>query len=787
MNWKIFFTVSISGLFILFPANILGCASWDEDPYDYFTSFFSHKLVTHPGSNMFFYTSLAQFYNEEEPDNKISISQRMVQEWKAYCKNQAGPEDVQELVFNFSIENLEIIKQGIQNANPKAKKMVDSNAMANMLFTKKDIEAVDYLLLARATEKFSNTEDWDAVQRPDSLVLKSYENYALEKINTSKNDFLKQRLAFQLCKIAFYSGRYSAVLKWFDRYFKNEKISSVQQLALSYKAGSEYRLNKNKEAAYSFSKLFANDWLNRKNIYLGFLWSTNWAGEELEDEFAAQCSTKKDEVVMRTLFAMYGTKYRLNSIMNLYGLDKANPMLPLLVSREVHKLEENVLSPMLDKKKGGKSYYYSYSRYNDESQDHSAQLTQTRLFVEKMGAEASGQKSFYYSAAAHLAFISGDFNKTKSLLKLAEGAKPSAELKDQLHMIRLLVAVNEIRELNSTTEAKLLPSLKWLKAKAGKDEEYAQFYRNFFSQLMAEKYADQKNKAMMALSYGMSDRYNSYSGYGVDYLRDEMDIEDILNLYRVFTSQTPTSYQKFLMANSSIKKNHITDLMGTSYLRSHNFPKAIEWLQRSSLNDTLVNDSWDEKTGNVDPFFDYVNDSERYDRFSKTPWTKLSLAKKMLELEKQLLTTKDKEKKAGLYYKLATAYYNISYYGNSYSALVYYRPTSEWNTGEYAAQWEKEYYGVNKAKTYFEKAYRLTGNKEFRAACYFLFLKCDQRQVITDPYTWGTDSTFLRFKYNRYFPKFQKEFGKTKYFEYVYERCSYLRDFVEKSKVKSKK
>ena len=466
--------------------------------------------------------------------------------------------------------------------------------------------------------------------------------------------------------------------------------------------------------------------------------------------------------------------------MNLYQLDKNNPLLPLLISREVHQLEENILTPGMEKK-GGKSFYDFYCGQEEDSNEQNKRLHATRAYLEKIASESSLQKAFYYTAAAHLAFISQDWNKARSLEKLASESNPAQAVKDQLHLLRLLVMANEMQVLTPASEARILPSIKWLKTMAAKDEEFAQFYRNFFCQLLAGKYQAQKNKALMALCLGAGDLHSSYSGYAIEFLRNEMDIEDVMKLHQIFNSKSPSPYQKFLIHNSVLKPKHVIDMIGTSYLRSHNFTKAVEWLQRTKENEVLTNDSWDEKQVFVDLFFDYVNDSERYDKFSKTPWTKLSLAKKMLSLERSLVLTKDREKKAGLYYQLATAYYNLSYYGNSYYALVYYRPSTDWNDGEYAAEWEKEYFGVHKAKAYYEKAYQLTQNKEFKAACYFLFIKCDQRQVYTGPYYWNeTDSTFHHFKYNRYFQQFQKEFGKTKYFRYVYDRCSYLSDFVNK-------
>ena len=171
------------------------------------------------------------------------------------------------------------------------------------------------------------------------------------------------------------------------------------------------------------------------------------------------------------------------------------------------------------------------------------------------------------------------------------------------------------------------------------------------------------------------------------------------------------------------------------------------------------------------------------------PYTKLSFSQKMLELETTLSQTTNADAKAKLYYQLASAYYNISFYGNSHMAVDFYRHSSFWNTGTYALNWEKEYYGVVKSSAYYKKAYELSPNKEFKAAACFLYLKCMQRQLPRPEYdskmTYQQYENSLkafqkRFKNNPLFSNFTKEFGTTQFYKYTYNRCSYLRDFVGK-------
>ena len=147
-----------------------------------------------------------------------------------------------------------------------------------------------------------------------------------------------------------------------------------------------------------------------------------------------------------------------------------------------------------------------------------------------------------------------------------------------------------------------------------------------------------------------------------------------------------------------------------------------------------------------------------------------------------------------LFYEYASALYNMSYYGNSWNAVAYDRSGSDWNDGKHELPWEKEYYGVYEARNYYQKAYDVALNKEFKAACLFMVAKCAQKQLPLpeydyknyDQYQKNVDAFYVKFKNNPLFGKFKSEFGTTKFYQYAYNRCSYLRDFVEKTSAPAK-
>ncbi|RYF86931.1 MAG: hypothetical protein EON98_02115 [Chitinophagaceae bacterium] len=242
-----------------------------------------------------------------------------------------------------------------------------------------------------------------------------------------------------------------------------------------------------------------------------------------------------------------------------------------------------------------------------------------------------------------------------------------------------------------------------------------------------------------------------------------------------------------------MKKDGVVDVLGTSYLRDRNYAKAIEWLTKAGKLELLKETQYNYQTGkettlNVDPFFDYLNDWQRYNKSATTPYTKLTLAKKLQDMKTRVdaANTGDNSK---LFYEYASALYNLSYYGNSWNAVAYDRSGSDWNDGNYKVPWEKEYYGVYEASNYYQKAYDAAINKEFKAACLFMVAKCAQKQIPMPPYDYNRYEQYekdiaifnKKFMNNPLFGKFKSEFGTTKFYQYAYNRCSYLRDYVKKS------
>jgi hypothetical protein len=795
MSWKVFLTACASTVLLSLPQNIFGCAD-GPDPHDYYTSFFSKQTAAAPEYYPFYYTALLDFYDDwyDARDTKNYDEDKVIQEWKAYCG--VSTEAAAHFVYSVSGEDINSILSIVtKGAGPAIPDSVRKNAMTQCFLTNKKTEALQYLQFAKDVSEFCIPQDWDNPKKRDSLQLNGFINTADARYNKTTDPFLKDKYAFMRCKLAFHNNRFADCIRWYDAYFQPGNKSAVANLALGYKGGSLYNLGRNKEAAYCYMKQYAATKNDRKKIYQSFLWASQHANKDLVNEYVAVCKNDAEKADMYAMFALYGTDFRLAEIMNVYALNPSSSLLPLLAVREINKLEEQYVDPLVANNKNDKSLQVTESGIEKSSDRR--HMEQTIAFFDKLGRSKMAQADLYATGAAYLQYMNRDFAKARTTAAFARTLQPSPPVADQLQLINLLVMASEQQKLDAAREKELLPLFQWLNKKALENEEYAIFYRNFFSEVLAKKYNRQGDDHRAALAYGVSENLHSEArdpgyyaawGVGINYLRDKMNSSDLVRLFNLYETKSKTPYEQFLISNSAFRRNDLVDVIGTSYLRDFDFAKAAEWLRKTEAPQPLVEEYYqDNKTVviRVDPFYDYLNDWQRFDKQAPSAYTKRSLAEKMIQKHKSLDTARSAASKSKIYYELASAYYNLSYYGNAWSAVTWYRGGSDWYEGNYSTQWEKEYYGVFTARNYYQKAYELATDKEFKAAAYFMVAKCVQRQI--PRVSWYADeASFLayekRFRDNKMFPGFIKEFGNTKFYKYTYNRCSYLRDFIAQHK-----
>ena len=457
-------------------------------------------------------------------------------------------------------------------------------------------------------------------------------------------------------------------------------------------AGALYHSGKKEEAAFIFAQLCADNAVKRRSNYISFTFSTSGNEDETavsKDNVLKHCKTNREKANVIAAFALNSTADDLLQLQSIYQLDPSSPMLELLTTREVNKLEEKYLHPSIQKLKG-KKIMYSWSLFgwdvNNPNYDSlyaasEQEAKQMMNFCHTVAGNAAvANKGLFQVAAAYIAYISKDVKLANTYLQAAKQLRLTEKVKDQWMLTNLLVQINEKGKLDAAFEADILPSVQWLEAKAKKDEEWKKFYRNLFSEIIALQYEQQNEPHKAALALGCADKimyvkYNDYEDYGywsynsLSYLRTKLKGKEIETLHQLITSSSKTAWEKFMVDNNSYTKNEVADVAGTAYLREQNWSNAERWLKQ-------VSSSYYKKEPYktyliANPFADLLYDTHASTKQDTVVYNKLQYVRKMNTLLKQT-NSGTNEQKAKAFYQLANGLYQSSYWGNSWLLQEYY-------------------------------------------------------------------------------------------------------------------
>ncbi len=791
MNWKIFLTLCAGSFLVSFPQNIIGCGA-EVDPYDYYSSFFNADMAA-ASLKPFYYTANRFLYDEQEP---VSVEDTLSRQWAAYTGNVASAKDAKAFVTSFAQKDISTLYFNIEKKQPlKIPDSVRRNSMTTFFLTGKDPEALGYIIYAKKVEPFvtGDANSWEPVERDSVTMAKQIKN-GEQLLAAAKTNLFKLKYAYQIVRLAHYSGNYKAAIQLYDTYVApNHAEDILQSLSLSLKAGAMYHLGLKKESAYIFSKLFATSDVKKIAHYLSFKWAADSKADR--SEYLAVCKNEKEKADMLALFSLGSAADEITTIEKIYDLNPNNNFIETLVVREINKLEETYFSPAINKMPGGTLFYYNWAAGAGDSVLQQKENIVNRLtaFLLRAGKQKTSSAPLFTIAAGYCALMTKNFSAANTYLENAKKMRLTNKLKDQWMLTNLLLAINEQNNFNAATEEKILPSLKWLRQKALTEKvsftgwmDFAPwkiFYRNIFTGALSKKYHEKGEIYKEALCIGAAESLFAGDYNSMVFLHDKTDVKDVENMYALMTAKNKTPFENFLLDNNKIKQSDVVDFAGTAYLRNYDYANAVLWLQKTGTTKKYATKK--------NPFIELFKDVEEIQPGENTAVSKINFARQMLQLEKQAKT--DKQNAAKYYYKTALGLYNITYYGHTWELVQYYRSGSDgYMIPANATAFEKQYYGCYAAHDMFKKALDASSDKNFKAKCLFMMAKCSQKNIRRPQYEdfpnnyenfEAAEKVFLPlFKKNKYFPQLIKEYGNTAFFEDISTRCSYLADFVEKNK-----
>lgn len=819
-GWKrsVIYCVSFIIAYLCNVAFDLACGP-ETDPYDYYTTFFRGGIVLPDHDYRPFYFNSERLLND--PDEQTSEADINTAEWAEYLKTEgATPKDISKVLYHLNTKTDSVYFRDSQPLKHGLPDSLKNNTFLNALQSKAQAQnALVYLGLIKKLEPLVNIayQPWDPKPLDTAAVFNAGKAYLLKGANEKQDKFLKLRYLYQAQRLLHYAGRYKEAAGVYNDHIAGIKTSShVAGWSLALKAGELCRLGDTVQSAYLFSKVFSNYPERRVQAYRNYV-----ANHAPPAQVLKLAKNNEEQAAIYAIQGFHNYDLDLSALKNVYRIAPKSPMVNVLLLREINKLEERYLNGKLT----GVDYY-SYWQSKSKAKDslqtvYANHINQLNTFCKQLSAERKiNEPVLARLASAYLAWMQGDSKAGFATLTALSAEKLNDRLDSQRQIINLLLTAQSALKFDNVNEARLLPSLQWLSKKVRQEElaqkgkpewdwqsynepaNYANMSRDFYSLILKPAYLKQKDTVMAAFA-----QLNSEWGNTPINIKDnELLSCDILpeiwqrqlrsyhiqNMLKMAANPARTPYLKFFMTPVSAKSLPVIyELLGTVYLREHNYAAAVTSLNHvpQPKQKKAVSNIWndDDKPQYPSPFVSATNDYPKiYAKAERYAYDKLKFATEMAALQTQI---KAKPKDYVAYYKLASGLYNTSTYGNSWEFISYRWSSYDYEKGN-RDYYDRDFTQCTSAEKYFLKARSLTNNPDVKAQCTFMAAKCRQKQIAypardyDDYKQWEKREAayHLKVRNNPYFIEMQRDYAKTNFIKLAIADCSYLRDFLKARK-----
>lgn len=785
----------------------------EPDPYDYYVSYF-HNNTAGEGYTPFSLNHLQVLYSETEPESEADINSA---DWADYLGGGVEPADVKAVMYLTDAATDTVIAAYLNRDIKELPDSLSGNTYLKALKTHKG--ARNYYLFAKTVEPHATTtySYWDPEPVDDSAMVALGEAALKLTKKTKRDKFLQYRYAYQAARMYHFCGGYDQAVAIYDEWLANpHQPTAVSGWALSLKAGAERRLGEAAEAAYLFSRVFQLSPERRVQAYKNF----NYIDVAVEEVLAFTQSDEEKAAIL-AIEGFHNTDFDPETLSSVYQLAPASPLVGALLTREINKLEHQLTEASMYYNGGWWSDYYRPDSVQEKARTHAAWVA---AFAHRLATEKRySEPELGTVSEAYIQWLLKNNEQAGELLVQLNPDRLSERLADQYRIVELLVHVRQLTAGDAVDEKALLPALQWLDRKRaaevesirkqygreyyywrdGKDMRFNRTAANLYQSVLVPHYMAQQDTAMAAL----------LMRHGESFAAEQSDAST--NLFDRMGWSTQAFWQEQLQPAAleqlaewgrngvdrpwaalfegelgPLDSDEFWDLLGTAYLRVHDYPAASKAF--ANLSDEFEIPQYmnwyngEDETIHPDPFITTINDYPK--QFGTESLTKAGFAQTMAGLQQKIET--DPANAAEYYFQLANGVYQTGAFGNAWQ-LISYNWTSADNYVKGNYYYSGDYHEARQAAAWYEKARRLSNDPEFRARCTFMLAKCEQKQYQfesiseyydqydSDYYAGNKPDPFWLFsQHNPYFDELAKEYSDTEFVKRAVYECSYLSDFI---------
>ncbi len=675
-------------------------------------------------------------------------------EWRERFCNKATLRDMQFLIYESTVGELEELRDVLRLEESGLRYLgtrLSRNSFVRHLDRHKCQEVVEYLIFAKRCEpQVTLPPNLDRRNR-DHVLMRNLIEEGQNRFLRTESHYVKLRYAYQIIRLAHYLKDYKLTLELYD--FLMPKIdndpSLIEYWILGHRAGALRGLGRHVEASYYYSRIFEKCPSKRTSAYRSFLIKS-------DEEWQAcllYCKNDHERATLYVLRAHAEDARLVEEMQSVYIYDPSHPALELLLIREMAKLEKDLLGLEFNQKKASNRQYFNIPR-----RVAGQRVIDMQGFVRKALEDGHMSRPVLWKIAeGYLELLAGDYYFAVNTFEEAEQmlTRKQKGLAEQLQIFQLVLEIIQLKETNDSNERRIARI-------RGGNELYAT-YRDF-PKLMRDK---------MIELYGTNQDIGKafLLEYSLTELKGNPQLDIIDSLLVLTEKETPNRLERQFIesAGGDQLKNDLLDMKATVFLARQQPEAALEALKE------MPRSNWD-NYGQFNPFVDRFNDCVN----CRLPdsvilYNKGEMVEEILELEYNARAETDFNRAAILYYRLGTAFYNLSYFGNSWRAGDYFRSSTSIskarkNPGENIfghPQFpfgNRENFDVSRAQAFFDLAIKTARNPEIAVRAAYAAAKCERN----DNYA---NRSAVQGRTYKYFDLIVKDYAETDFYQRVIEEC----------------
>ena len=702
-----------------------------------------------------FFTRFGNLYSDllEQP---AGLQRRAnLAEWhERYCEDVAV-DDLDAMIYGDSRNRLETLRRLLQRPDVTTADLpaqLRGNSFARHTIDYRCTEVVDYLLYAKRIEPLV-TAPSDGFRRPAPRTgeMRNLIDEALDKFTSIESHYLRLRYTYQLIRLAHYLGEYEYALELYDYLMPKVKAdpSLIYDWIEGHRAGALQRTGRIAESAYLFSRVFDRSPSRRQSAYRSFRIDT----DEQWRRALLFCENDHQRAMLHVMRAHNGRAVVLDELEEIYRLDPTNRSLQLLTFRELRELERDFL---------GRDFNPNARRNLQAGRPRPAaadRLVDLLAFVNRVTEEnRTDEPDFWLLARGALELLAGDYFYARETFDQLERREPNDTIAAQLAILREALNISRLNVANDSVELYYYDLLN--------DED------------LRERYPDLRpmvNDKLEAVYRRTGQRAKAdLLQYGWDDVIKNIDLGPLTQIERLTDSLTQNRFDRALLleAIGPNAEDDINHAFGLYYLQRGQWENALNYFRRIP---TLRIDDYGRYVPFERQFHDYVNVPARTYQ-NQAAYNKVELLERLQAMETEARTTTNDTLATETFFRLGLAHYNMSYFSYNWRFVDPFRSATSAARAaaapransvfshESAPLGNREYFGMDNARAYFERALSRAYNREIAAQIIYYLAKTERNEF----YASGRPGGQRPFSY---FSLLASEYADTRYYEYVVAEC----------------